>query len=103
MLDLRQTVGRRFSGAHYWATGVFLAARYRVQMRYTTLMAKSDTTVREAWRQHPWAIVLLILLAISFGGEIMLGARPLALIGSGMLLAGWTVQLIISLRRPKHQ
>jgi hypothetical protein len=66
-------------------------------------MAELNTTHREACRQHPWAIVLLILLAISFGGELMLGARPLALIGSGMLLAGWTAQLIISLRRPKQQ
>jgi hypothetical protein len=64
-------------------------------------MAANRTTDRESWRQHPWAIVLLILLAISFGGELVLGAPPLALIGSGMLLAGWTAQLIISLRRAR--
>jgi hypothetical protein len=50
-------------------------------------MAELNTTHREAWRHHPWAIVLLILLAISFGGELVLGAPPLALIGSGMLHA----------------
>jgi hypothetical protein len=66
-------------------------------------MAENDTTDREAWRQRPWAIVLLILLAISFGGELVLGAPLLAVIGSGMLIAGWTAQLIISLRRVRQQ
>jgi hypothetical protein len=66
-------------------------------------MAKNSTIDREAWRQRPWAIVLLILLAISFGGELVLGGPPLALIGSGMLLAGWTAQLILNLRRAKQR
>jgi hypothetical protein len=64
-------------------------------------MVKKDTSEREAWRQRPWAIVLLILLAISFGGELVLGASPLAMIGSGLLLFGWTTMLIMSLRGRK--
>jgi hypothetical protein len=64
-------------------------------------MAESNID-REAWRQRPWAIVLLILLAISFGGQLVLGASALALIGSGMLLTGWTAQLIMNLRRAKQ-
>jgi hypothetical protein len=51
-------------------------------------MVTKETTEREAWRQRPWAIVLLILLGISFGGELVLGASPLAMIGSGLLLFG---------------
>jgi hypothetical protein len=64
-------------------------------------MENKQTIDREAWRQRPWAIVLLILLAVSFGGELVLGAPPLALIGSGLLLFGWTALLIMSLRSRK--
>jgi hypothetical protein len=64
-------------------------------------MTKTDAIDREAWRHRPWAIVLLILLAISFGGELVLGASPLAMIGSGLLLFGWTTTLIMSLRSRK--
>jgi len=66
-------------------------------------MTENNTIDREAWRQRPWAIVLLILLAVSFGGQLVLGGPPLALIGSGMLLAGWTAQLIMNLRRAKQR
>jgi hypothetical protein len=66
-------------------------------------MAKHVAKDRDAWRQRPWAIVLLILLAVSFGGELVLGAAPLALIGSGLLLFGWTAHLIMDLRRANQK
>jgi hypothetical protein len=61
-------------------------------------MPQKEMLKNEDWRRRPWAIVLLILLAISFGGQLVLGAPSLALIGSGLLLAGWTAQLIMNLR-----
>ncbi len=62
-------------------------------------MDTNNSIDREAWRQRPWAIVLLILLAVAFSGELVLGAAPLAIIGSGLLLLGWTAQLVLSVRR----
>jgi hypothetical protein len=54
----------------------------------------------ESWRQRPWAIVLLVLLAIAFGVQLVMGAPMLGLIGCGLLLVGWMAGLIVSLRRP---
>ena len=53
----------------------------------------------ESWRQRPWAIVLLVLLAAAFGGQLVMGGPALGIIGCGLLLFGWTAGLIMSLRR----
>jgi hypothetical protein len=66
-------------------------------------MTKTDAIDRESWRQRPWAIVLLILVAVCFGIQLVLGAPPLALIGSGLLLFGWTAQLIMTLRYARQK
>jgi FtsH-binding integral membrane protein len=66
-------------------------------------MAEKGTIEREVWRHHPWTIVLLIILAICFGIELALGATPLALIGTGLMLLGWTGQLVMDLRRARQQ
>jgi hypothetical protein len=66
-------------------------------------MEIQDTRDPDAWRQRPWAIVLLILLAVSFGGELALGASPVGLIGCGLMLFGWTAHLIIDLRRANQK
>jgi hypothetical protein len=55
----------------------------------------------ESWRQRPWAIVLLVLLAIAFGGQLMIGGPILGIVGCGLLLFGWTAGLIVSLRNRK--
>jgi hypothetical protein len=51
------------------------------------------------WRQRAWAIVLLILLAIAFGGQIVIGAPLLTIVPTGMMVFAWTALLIISLRK----
>jgi len=62
-------------------------------------MNQNNSNDPESWRQRPWAIALLILLAVAFGGELTLGIAPLAVLSTGFLLIGWTVLLVMSLRR----
>ena len=52
----------------------------------------------ENWRQHPWAIVLLILLSIAFGCQIVIGAPLLTIVPTGMMVFAWTALLIMSIR-----
>jgi hypothetical protein len=53
----------------------------------------------ENWRQRPWAIVLLILLAIAFGCQLVIGAPLLTIVTTGMMVTAWTALLIMSLRK----
>jgi hypothetical protein len=55
---------------------------------------------REAWRQRPWAIILLILLAIAFGAQVALVGLALLTIATGVLLVSWVALLVMGLRKP---
>ena len=62
-------------------------------------MTEHDKIEVEKWRQRPWAIVLLILLAIAFGIQAVLVGTTLLTVSTGAMLIGWTALLIMSLRR----
>jgi hypothetical protein len=55
---------------------------------------------REAWRQRPWAIVLLILLAMGFGAQVALVGLAFLTVATGVMLASWVALLLMSLRKP---
>jgi hypothetical protein len=54
---------------------------------------------REDWRQRPWAIVLLILLAVAFGGQVVLAGLTFLTISAGTLLVSWVALLVMSIGR----
>jgi hypothetical protein len=62
----------------------------------------TDRDKLEDWRQRPWAIALLILLAIAFGIQIVLASFALLTISTGVMLFCWVALLITSLRKRKQ-
>jgi hypothetical protein len=43
--------------------------------------------------------MLLVLLAVAFGGQLVMGGPALGIIACGLLLFGWTAGRIMSLRK----
>ena len=54
---------------------------------------------REDWRMRPWAIALLILMAIAFGAQLVVVGLALLTIATGVMLASWTALLIMAVRK----
>jgi hypothetical protein len=54
---------------------------------------------REAWRLRPWAIVLLILLAVAFGAQVAIVGLAFLTVSTGVMLACWVALLLMGLRK----
>ena len=54
---------------------------------------------REGWRMRPWAIALLILMAIAFGAQLVVVGLAVLTIATGVMLASWTALLIMAVRK----
>jgi hypothetical protein len=55
----------------------------------------------EAWRQRPWAIVLLILLAFAFGAQVAMIGLAFLTVSTGVMLVSWVALLLMGLaKRP---
>jgi uncharacterized membrane protein len=54
---------------------------------------------REDWRMRPWAIALLILVAIAFGAQLVVVGLAFLTIVTGVMLASWAALLIMAIRK----
>ena len=61
--------------------------------------AKPQFNPSGRWRQRPWAIVLLILLAVAFGAQVVLAGLTFLTVSVGTLLFSWVALLMMSLGR----
>ena len=53
------------------------------------------------WYRSPWGLVILVVLAVAFGGHIALGGNPLMIVGTGLMLFAHLTLAIMSWRAEK--
>jgi hypothetical protein len=58
-----------------------------------------NSTNRDDWRLRPWAIVLLILMAIAFGAQLVMVGLAVLTVSTGVMLSCWVALLVIGLRK----
>ena len=51
----------------------------------------------ESWRKRPWAIVLLVLLAVAFGAQAAIVGLTFLTLSTCVLLMSWVSLLVMSL------
>lgn len=54
---------------------------------------------REEWRLRPWAVVLLVLMAIAFGVQLVVVGLAILTVATGVMVAGWTALLLMGIRK----
>ena len=60
------------------------------------MAVKSETVKYAAWCRSPWGLVVLVVLAIAFGGLIAVAGSILALVGTGLMLFAHLTLAIMS-------